>query len=98
MFGPVQKPKRSMHSKAVRAALSDLKENIELARSFVAGSDFARFKDDLKTFYAATRCLEIISEASRRLPIDMKGRHPGIVWQRIANAGNVYRHEYDNVA
>jgi uncharacterized protein with HEPN domain len=87
-----------MHSKAVRAALSDIKDNIELARSFVAGSDFARFKDDLKTFYAATRCLEIISEASRRLPIDMKGRYPGIEWQRIANAGNVYRHEYDNVA
>jgi uncharacterized protein with HEPN domain len=28
----------------------------------------------------------------------MKARHPGIEWQRIAGAGNVYRHEYDNVA
>jgi uncharacterized protein with HEPN domain len=87
-----------MHSKAVRAALIDIGNNIERARSFVADSDFAQFRDDLKTFYATTRCLEIISEASRRLPAELKSRHSHIEWQRIAGAGNIYRHNYDNVA
>jgi uncharacterized protein with HEPN domain len=32
----------------------------------------------MKTVYAVTRCLEIISEASRRLPADLKARHPSI--------------------
>ncbi|WP_348637543.1 HepT-like ribonuclease domain-containing protein [Bradyrhizobium sp. ISRA443] len=45
-----------------------------------------------------TRCLEIISEASRRLPADLKARHPGIVWKQMAGAGNVYRHDYEDVA
>jgi uncharacterized protein with HEPN domain len=42
--------------------------------------------------------LEIISEASRRLPDDMKARYPGIAWKQIAAAGNVYRHDYEDVA
>jgi uncharacterized protein with HEPN domain len=45
-----------------------------------------------------TRCLEIISEASRRLPDDLKTRHPSIAWEDMAGAGNIYRHEYEDVA
>jgi uncharacterized protein with HEPN domain len=48
--------------------------------------------------YAVTRCLEIISEASRRLPGDLKARHPTIAWKQMAGAGNVYRHDYEDVA
>jgi uncharacterized protein with HEPN domain len=40
----------------------------------------------------------MISKASRRLPEEMKARHPSIVWKRMAGAGNVYRHEYEDVA
>jgi uncharacterized protein with HEPN domain len=45
-----------------------------------------------------TRCLEIISEASRRLPDELKARHPSIAWKQMAGAGNVYRHDYEDVA
>ena len=41
--------------------------------------------------------LEIVSEASRRLPDDLLHRHPEIDWVAIAAAGNVYRHEYEAV-
>jgi uncharacterized protein with HEPN domain len=47
---------------------------------------------------AAVLCLEIISEASRRLPDHLKARHPHIVWKQMAGAGNVYRHDYEDVA
>lgn len=73
-------------------------DNILLARETVAGGDAERFAADWKTFYAATRCLEIISEASRRLPETMKARHPGTPWRDIADAGNGYRHGYEDVA
>ena len=43
------------------------------------------------------RALEIISEASRRLPDELLRRHPEIDWEAVAAAGNVYRHEYDAV-
>jgi uncharacterized protein with HEPN domain len=55
------------------------------------------FRDDPLRFYGVTRCLEIISEASRRLPEDLKARHPSIPWKEMAGAGNVYRHDYENV-
>jgi uncharacterized protein with HEPN domain len=49
------------------------------------------------TVYAVIRCLEVISEASRRLPPGLKARHPNIPWVDIAGAGSVYRHDYQNV-
>jgi uncharacterized protein with HEPN domain len=49
------------------AALRDIQRNIDLATQFVAGMEYEAFRDDTRTVYAVTRCLEIISEASRRL-------------------------------
>lgn len=45
-----------------------------------------------------TRAIEIISEASRRLPDDLRERHPRLPWRAIRDSGNVYRHQYDSVA
>jgi uncharacterized protein with HEPN domain len=64
-----------------------------LAFQFVRDFDRDAFKADLRTVYAVTRCLEIISEASRRLPDELKARHPAIAWRQMAAAGNVYRHD-----
>jgi uncharacterized protein with HEPN domain len=87
-----------MPSKPADTALRDILHDIELATRFSAGFDRTSFKHDIKTVYAVTRCLEIISEASRRLPDDMKARHPTIGWKQIAGAGNIYRHDYEDVA
>jgi uncharacterized protein with HEPN domain len=87
-----------MPSRVGETALRDILYHIDLAAMFVAGFDGDTFKDDLRTVYAVTRCLEIISEASRRLPEDLKARHPTIVWKQMAGAGNVYRHDYEDVA
>lgn len=76
-------------------ALTDILRNIDLARSFVEGLTFAEFRRDIRTVYAATRCLEVISEASRRLPQAVK--LPDIPWSDIAGAGNIYRHDYEDV-
>jgi uncharacterized protein with HEPN domain len=72
--------------------------HIDLAAQFVRDSDREMFKADLRSVYAVTRCLEIISEASRRLPTEVKARHPTISWKQMAGAGNVYRHNYEDVA
>jgi uncharacterized protein with HEPN domain len=83
---------------ATSNTLRDIINHIDLALSFVAGYDRASFLEDLRTVYAVTRCLEVISEASRRLPADVKARHPSIAWRQMAGAGNVYRHDYEDVA
>jgi uncharacterized protein with HEPN domain len=87
-----------MLSNRARLALFDIRDNIQLAEEFSAGLSFEAFADDRRTFYAVTRCLEIISEAARRLPANVRNRHPELPWRAIMGAGNVYRHDYDNVA
>jgi uncharacterized protein with HEPN domain len=86
-----------MLSDTDEAALIDMRDNILLAQEFIRFFDVDRFKNDIKTVYAATRCLEIISEASRRLSPELKLRHPQIPWKAIAGAGSIYRHDYENV-
>jgi uncharacterized protein with HEPN domain len=87
-----------MPSKSFDTVLRDILHHIGLAEKFSAGFDRASFRHDVKTVYAVTRCLEIISEASRRLPGDVKARYPAIGWKQMAGAGNVYRHDYEDVA
>jgi uncharacterized protein with HEPN domain len=78
-------------------SLRDIAHHIDLAIQFVEGLQYEGFRDDTRTLYAVVRCLEIISEASRRLPVEVKARHQSIPWKDIAGAGNVYRHEYEDV-
>jgi uncharacterized protein with HEPN domain len=85
-------------SEAVSRWLNDIRHHIETAQSFVEGMSYDTFRDDLRTTYAVIRCLEIISEASRRLPDALKARHPSIAWKNMAGAGNVYRHDCEDVA
>jgi uncharacterized protein with HEPN domain len=80
-----------------RSALLDIRDNIFLARGFVAGLDLPAFQNSRLHVYAATRAIEIISEASRRLSDELRGRHPNLPWRAIRDAGNFYRHQYDNV-
>jgi len=69
-----------------------------MAHEFVGAMSYDHFKNDNLRLYGVVRCLEIISEASRRLPGALKERHPSIEWREMAAAGNIYRHEYEDVA
>src|SRR5580700_5489544 len=99
MFARRQRPTRSTPSKSSdpQKRLLHIRDNIYLARTFVDGIAYEEFRDNQLIFYAVTRALEIISEASRRLPNEMKARHPDIPWNEMAGAGNVYRHDYEDV-
>lgn len=79
-------------------ALYDMRDNILLAQDFVTALTFDRFHTSKLTFYATTRAIEIISEASRRLPDALRERHPHLPWRAIRDSGNFYRHQYESVA
>jgi uncharacterized protein with HEPN domain len=80
-----------------RQAIQDMLDHARLALDFAQGLDAAAFKADLRTQYAVIRCLEIISEASRRVDPAVQARHGHLPWRAMAAAGNMYRHEYDNL-
>ncbi|MGP0094418.1 MAG: DUF86 domain-containing protein [Xanthobacteraceae bacterium] len=55
------------------------------------------FADDPFLRAAAERFFEIISEASRHIPDELKSRETQINWRRMADLGNWLRHAYDQV-
>jgi uncharacterized protein with HEPN domain len=83
-------------SKNPAQRLRDIVDNIDAIRDFSADMDYDSFAGDRKTLYAITRALEIISEATKRLPEELKAL-PEIDWVAVAAAGNIYRHEYENI-
>jgi uncharacterized protein with HEPN domain len=66
-------------------------------RAFLAGKSETDFARDQLLRLAVERSLEIISEASRRIPADVKARETQISWQRMADLGNFLRHAYHDV-
>jgi len=74
----------------IRDAITDFLSLIGDANADQIGADKARR-------YAAERCVEIISEASRRIPARWKQEYPEIPWKQIAGIGNVMRHNYEDV-
>jgi uncharacterized protein with HEPN domain len=87
-----------MLSSKARMALFDIRDNGKFAQDFIGGLSFDDFQKDRRTFHAVTRALEIVSEAARRLPPELHARHPDLPWRKITGVGNVYRHNYENVA
>lgn len=79
------------------AALGQMRQALAWIAADVDGFDLARFIGDRRTRQLVERNLEILSEASRRLPEDLKVGEPGIDWTGLASLGNVLRHEYQRV-
>lgn len=98
MSGRLPDAMRFMPSRSFGNALYDIRDNIRYAQEFVAGMDYDAFARSRRDVYAVTRAIEIISEASKHLPDEMRARHPNMPWRSIRDVGNFYRHQYDNVA
>lgn len=85
---------KTMPKRSPRQHLEDMLESILAIEGFVAGKSFDDYLSNLMLRPAVERSVEIISEASRRLPEDLKSGHAGIPWKDIAGVGNVLRHGY----
>jgi uncharacterized protein with HEPN domain len=77
--------------------LNDIIRAIDGALDTIAGIRFETFIEVYHMPRTIERCIEIVSEATRHLPDDIKSRHPDIPWRQIAGIGNVLRHDYDLV-
>src|SRR2546421_12823956 len=78
--------------------LSDIVEAIEHIRSVTEGLSLDAFEADWQKRWLVKRGIEILSEASRHLSQEIKDRHAGIPWPKVAGIGNVLRHEYERIA
>jgi uncharacterized protein with HEPN domain len=78
--------------------LTDIIEAIERVNGVLAEVSLQVFESDWQRQWLVERGVEIVSEASRHLPDDLKARNPEIPWQKVAGIGNVLRHNYESIA
>jgi uncharacterized protein with HEPN domain len=78
--------------------LTDIIEAIERVSGVLADVSLETFENDWQRQWLVERGVEVISEASRHLPDELKARNPQIPWQKVAGIGNVLRHDYERVA
>ena len=86
-----------MPIKSTKPRLQDIVDAIKHIYRKLGGVSLEAFQADLDLRRIVERNVEIISEASRRLPNDLKARHPEIPWRHVAGIGNILQHDYENV-
>lgn len=78
--------------------VEDILESIGLIESYISNMNFDDFQKDRKTIDAVVRNLEIIGEASRSIPEEIKNNHPEIDWKGIIGLRNRIAHEYFGIS
>jgi len=84
--------------RSVTLRLDDMIEAAGRVQAVLGDLTLDAFEADWQRHWLVQRGIEIISEASRHLPPEMKARHPDIPWTKVAGIGNVLRHGYEEVA
>ena len=80
-----------------RVYIADILESIAKIEEYTAEIDFAHFLDNSQIQDAILRRLEIIGEAVKHIPKDLKKLHPDVPWKEIAGLRDVLIHEYFGV-
>jgi uncharacterized protein with HEPN domain len=70
---------------------------IDTIQTALAETAFEDFTKDLLLRLAVERSFEIICEASRRIPDNVKAQHPEIDWRGMIDFGNRLRHAYHRI-
>ena len=61
---------------------------------YTQGYDFITFKHDYKTVDAVIRNFEIIGEAAKNIPIEIKEQYPNVPWNEMYSLRNRISHAY----
>jgi len=87
-----------MTARSALLRVHDMLEAIDGINDALDGVGYEEFAQSWILRSAIERGIEIISEASRHIPTDLKHEQPTIRWKDIAGIGNILRHEYQRVA
>lgn len=81
-------------SRDARLFLDDMITACEKIERYVARRPRVAFEGDEQAFDAVLKNLEVIGEAAKRLPTDVKDAHPEIAWRDISGLRDIIVHGY----
>ena len=74
--------------------IQDILDSIQDIDNFIKGMSFDDFKNDRKTINAVVRSIEIIGEASKKIPKRLRDSQPEIPWKKMAGMRDKLTHAY----
>ena len=77
--------------------VEDILDGMNKAEILLEGGSYSQFETDFRINFAVVRALEIIGEAAKRIPEEVRQRHPDIPWKGMAGMRDRIIHGYDNV-
>jgi len=80
-----------------RLYVKDIWDALESIEKFVQGMSFEEFEEDDKTVSAVLRKFEIIGEATKQIPEEIKKEFPQIPWKEMAGMRDRLIHFYFGV-
>lgn len=84
-------------SKSPRLRLLHMRDEIESLSIELAELSFQTYRKSYTLRRTTERAIQIVSEAARALPEELRARHPGAPWADIIAIGNPLRHEYHRI-
>ena len=78
--------------------LEDITKCVGKIEVYTKGMTFDEFARNTERQDAVIRRLEIIGEAVKNLPDEVRAKHPNIPWKQIAGMRDILIHEYAGVS
>jgi len=83
-----------MHKRDTDLLISDMIECCRNIFEYTSGMTFKDFIDNKKTIDAVIRNFEVLGEAAKRIPEEVRISNPQIEWKKISDFRNVLIHDY----
>jgi uncharacterized protein with HEPN domain len=77
--------------------LRDMLDAAEKAEAFLGDLPFDEFAGNAEKVFAVIRALEIIGEAAKQIPDDLRAQYAEIPWRTLAGMRDVLIHQYFGV-
>ncbi|MCH8879246.1 MAG: DUF86 domain-containing protein [Planctomycetes bacterium] len=81
-------------SRDYKVYLEDILEAIGKIRTYTADMSMDSFSADNKTLDAVLRNLEVIGEAAKCIPDEVRSQHEQVEWKKIAGLRDILIHQY----